>query len=108
MEIELNIQSQNQKYGSDIMCEIIIKHILLELAKFFERDKAEKLLCNYLSNFKNQEMANIMDNINQNLPIVKVYFMAEFKDYSNFFRVFKNEFGLTPKDYFNALKNKSN
>lgn len=157
--IELNNQSQNEEYGSDIMREIALKDILLQLAKYFEQDKEEEPLCNTLPDFKNQEIASIMEYINknlnndlsieniskalffskcyiskifrletkftihryiklkrllyakqlieQNLPIVEVYLMCGFKDYSNFFRAFKNEFGLTPKDYFNALKNKS-
>ena len=37
--------------------------------------------------------------INQNMPISKVFQKAGFSDYSHFFRAFKNEFHVTPKEY---------
>ena len=43
--------------------------------------------------------------IEQGLPIINVYQKCGFTDYSNFFRIFKNEFGITPKQYYSLIKN---
>ncbi|MBP2656399.1 MAG: rhaS [Firmicutes bacterium] len=37
----------------------------------------------------------------QGIPITDVYFKSGFGDYSNFFRAFKMEYGITPKDFYN-------
>ncbi len=42
----------------------------------------------------------------ENHPITDVYIQCGFGDYSNFFRAFKNEFGLTPKQYHDLVSNK--
>lgn len=34
------------------------------------------------------------------IPITEVYALSGFGDYSNFFRAFKNEYGITPKQFF--------
>lgn len=34
-----------------------------------------------------------------NISISKAYLMFGFKDYSNFYRAFKKEFGISPKEY---------
>jgi len=36
-------------------------------------------------------------------PIIEVYKQCGFGDYSNFFRAFKNEYGVTPKQFYRAL-----
>lgn len=38
-----------------------------------------------------------------NVPITEVYQACGFGDYSNFFRAFKNEYGLTPKQFYEAM-----
>ena len=38
------------------------------------------------------------------IPITHVYERCGFGDYSNFFRAFKNEYGMTPKQYYEAMK----
>jgi AraC-like DNA-binding protein/mannose-6-phosphate isomerase-like protein (cupin superfamily) len=38
-------------------------------------------------------------------PITDVYEQCGFGDYSNFFRAFKNEYGFTPKQFYEAMKN---
>jgi AraC-like DNA-binding protein len=38
------------------------------------------------------------------MPINSVYEHAGFGDYSNFFRAFKNEYGLTPKQFYKMMK----
>ncbi len=40
----------------------------------------------------------------KDIPITHVYEQCGFGDYSNFFRAFKNEYGMTPKQYFEAMK----
>jgi len=39
------------------------------------------------------------------MPIIEVYKKCGFGDYSNFFRAFKNEYGITPKQFYEAMKN---
>ena len=41
------------------------------------------------------------------MPIKEVYHHCGFGDYSNFFKVFKREYGLTPKQYYNQVINKN-
>lgn len=36
-------------------------------------------------------------------PIIDVYKQCGFGDYSNFFRAFKNEYGVTPKQFYEAM-----
>lgn len=38
--------------------------------------------------------------IENGLPITEVYLRSGFNDYSNYFREFKNEYGITPKQYY--------
>jgi AraC-like DNA-binding protein len=40
----------------------------------------------------------------RDIPITHVYEQCGFGDYSNFFRAFKNEYGMTPKQYYEAMK----
>jgi AraC-like DNA-binding protein/quercetin dioxygenase-like cupin family protein len=37
------------------------------------------------------------------IPIIDVYKQCGFGDYSNFFRAFKNEYGVTPKGFYEAM-----
>ncbi|MDF2512460.1 MAG: hypothetical protein K0S04_2326 [Herbinix sp.] len=39
----------------------------------------------------------------QGIPITQVYERCGFGDYSNFFRAFKNEYGVTPKQFFQLM-----
>lgn len=41
--------------------------------------------------------------IEEKLPITEVYIKCGFNDYSNFFRAFKQEYGITPKEYFKLI-----
>lgn len=38
------------------------------------------------------------------MPIKDIYETAGFGDYSNFFRAFKNEYGVTPKQFYDIMK----
>lgn len=38
------------------------------------------------------------------IPIISVYKQCGFGDYSNFFRAFKNEYGVTPKEFYDLMK----
>ncbi|MDF2484057.1 MAG: rhaS, partial [Herbinix sp.] len=39
----------------------------------------------------------------KDIPITHVYEQCGFGDYSNFFRAFKNEYGMTPKQFYEAM-----
>lgn len=39
----------------------------------------------------------------QSMPIISVYKQCGFGDYSNFFRAFKNEYGVTPKQFYELM-----
>ncbi|MDE6302557.1 MAG: AraC family transcriptional regulator, partial [Clostridia bacterium] len=41
--------------------------------------------------------------IEQGLPVNEVYLKCGFMDYSNFFRAFKQEYGITPKQYLSLV-----
>jgi AraC-like DNA-binding protein len=43
------------------------------------------------------------DLIMQHLPITEVYQQSGFGDYSNFFRAFRNEYHMTPKQYYDQM-----
>ena len=38
----------------------------------------------------------------EGLPITEVYKMVGFGGYNHFFRAFKKEFGITPKEYYKS------
>lgn len=40
----------------------------------------------------------------KDIPITQVYEQCGFGDYSNFFRAFKKEYGMTPKQFYEAMK----
>ena len=44
------------------------------------------------------------DGIANHLSISEVYLQYGFKDYSSFFRAFKKEYGMSPKEYQNQIK----
>ncbi len=43
----------------------------------------------------------------QHMPITEVYQQSGFGDYSNFFRAFRNEYNMTPKQYYEKMTNSS-
>ena len=42
--------------------------------------------------------------IEQGLPITEVYKTSGFGGYNHFFRAFKKEYGMTPKEYFSTTR----
>lgn len=44
----------------------------------------------------------------KDIPIISVYEQCGFGDYSNFFRAFKNEYGITPKNFYQLMKKAEN
>jgi AraC-like DNA-binding protein len=39
----------------------------------------------------------------EQMPVIDVYKHCGFGDYSNFFRAFKNEYGVTPKQFYELM-----
>ncbi|WP_334293937.1 helix-turn-helix domain-containing protein [Blautia argi] len=46
-----------------------------------------------------KRLAACQDAILGNISISRAYLMFGFKDYSSFYRAFKKEFGISPKEY---------
>ena len=46
-----------------------------------------------------KRLAACRDAILSNISITKAYLMYGFKDYSSFYRAFKKEYGISPKEY---------
>ena len=138
------------EYGDDVECEIIIREVLLTLARRLRGDSprenddrgrvgadrtvsevidyieahitedlsldsvAERVFLNkfYLARLFKKETNTTLHRfilkkrlllskkfIENELPIVEVCRRSGFNDYSHFFRAFKNEYGITPKQY---------
>lgn len=51
---------------------------------------------------RSKQLQKAKQLILQGLPITEVYLLCGFGDYSSFFRSFKAEYGLTPKQYYKA------
>lgn len=55
---------------------------------------------------KLKRLIQAKEHILQNDSITDVYIKCGFGDYSNFFRAFKQEYGITPKQFYKIMKNK--
>lgn len=137
-------------FGDDVECEIIIREVLLTLARRLRADEpqesdaprrarandtvsevieyieahiaddlsldsvAERVFLNkfYLARLFKRETSTTLHSfilkkrlllskklIESDLPIVEVCRRSGFNDYSHFFRAFKSEYGITPKQY---------
>jgi AraC-like DNA-binding protein len=50
-----------------------------------------------------KKLISAKELILKEVPITSVYMQCGFGDYSNFFRAFKNEYGVTPKSFYEAM-----
>lgn len=50
-----------------------------------------------------KKLIEAKEMILKEIPIISVYKQCGFGDYSNFFRAFKNEYGVTPKQFYDAM-----
>lgn len=53
-----------------------------------------------------KKLANCMKYIAEGLPIKEVYLLAGFGSYNHFFRAFKKEIQMTPKEYYQKIHQK--
>lgn len=51
-----------------------------------------------------KKLINAKELILKNLPLTEVYKRVGFGDYCNFFRAFKAEYGITPKEFYGYMK----
>lgn len=126
---ELMIHINNLVFNSDTELSIEIKksNLIDEIIEYINNHIEEDITVNcisekfYLSKFHlsrefkkytgttihryivQKKLIEAKELILKKMPITTVYKQCGFGDYSNFFRAFKNEYGITPKQFYEAM-----
>ena len=111
--IRVSVLDDNDAYAiKDIVSKINIPliadiHFSSRLAKLSILNGASKIRLNP-GNLKDEnEIVEIIDlckkHIEAGKPIKEVYELGGFGGYNHFFRAFKKEYGMTPKEYYESL-----
>lgn len=115
---------ENTRLDVDVKKSNLIDHILEYINSHLEEDVTidELSRYTYLSKFHlsrefkrhtgttlhryilQKKLIAAKELILKDIPITHVYEQCGFGDYSNFFRAFKNEYGMTPKQFQEAMK----
>ena len=85
--------------SKELTLDILAKQTFLNkyyLARLF-KEETSSTIYQYIIKKRLLLSKKLIDN---KIPIIRVYLLAGFNDYSNFFKSFKNEFGITPKQYY--------
>ena len=98
------IQYINNRIDEDITVDELSEHFYLSklhLSREFKKYTGTTLH-RYIVQKKLIEAKEL---ILKGIPITSVYEQCGFGDYSNFFRAFKNEYGFTPKQFYEVMTN---
>ena len=98
-EVTNAIDYINMNLSKELTLDILAKQTFLNkyyLARLF-KEETSSTIYQYIIKKRLLLSKKLIDN---KIPIIKVYLLAGFNDYSNFFKSFKNEFGITPKQYY--------
>lgn len=101
--IEHILEYINAHIDEDITIDALSEHTYLSkfhLSREFKKHTGTTLHRYILQ----KKLIAAKELILKEIPITHVYEQCGFGDYSNFFRAFKNEYGMTPKQYFEAMK----
>jgi AraC-like DNA-binding protein len=99
------IEYINERIEEDITIDEIADHFYL--SKFHLSREFKKYTGTTIHRYIVQKkLIQAKELILKENPINEVYKQCGFGDYSNFFRAFKNEYGITPKQYYETMTNK--
>ena len=119
----INKKTHHLVYSKSMLIESIVEYISQNLhdeitidgisGKFFiskyhlSREFKKYMQITIHKYIKLKRLIKAKELIRQNLPITEVYIKSGFGDYSNFFRAFKLEYGITPKEYYKIVTNET-
>ena len=101
--IEQILEYINAHIDEDITIDDLSEHTYLSkfhLSREFKKNTGTTLHRYILQ----KKLIAAKELILKDIPITHVYEQCGFGDYSNFFRAFKNEYGMTPKQYLEAMR----
>ncbi len=101
--IEQILEYINAHIDEDITIDDLSEYTYLSkfhLSREFKKDTGTTLHRYILQ----KKLIAAKELILKDIPITHVYEQCGFGDYSNFFRAFKNEYGMTPKQYLEAMR----
>jgi AraC-like DNA-binding protein/mannose-6-phosphate isomerase-like protein (cupin superfamily) len=102
--IDQIIEYINNRIEEDIIIDEIAEYFYL--SKFHLSREFKKYTGTTIHRYIVQKkLIEAKELILKEMPITDVYKKCGFGDYSNFFRAFKNEYGITPKQYYEAMTN---
>lgn len=101
-QIEEIIQYINDHLEDEIRIDDLVSHFYI--SKFHLIRKFKKHTGTTIHKYIIQKKLILAKElILKGIPIIQVYKQCGFGDYSNFFRAFKNEYGVTPKQFFEFM-----
>ncbi len=97
------IEYINMHMEEDITIDKLSEHFYL--SKFHLSREFKKYMGTTIHRYIVQKkLIEAKELIIKHTPIIEVYKQCGFGDYSNFFRAFKNEYGVTPKQFYQAMR----
>lgn len=100
--IDKMIEYINNNIEDDITIDKLSEHFYL--SKFHLSREFKKHTGTTIHRYIVQKkLIEAKELIIKDTPIIEVYKQCGFGDYSNFFRAFKNEYGVTPKQFYEAM-----
>lgn len=101
--IDKVIEYINKHIEEDITLDILSEHFFI--SKFYLSREFKRYTGATIHRYIMQKkLIEAEELILMDVPIIDVYKQCGFGDYSNFFRAFKAEYGVTPKQYYGAMR----